>query len=118
LKANGFPELTDVRYEPIGFIAVVVPASSQCQEVQMQKNCSTPNFAKLFLVLVALLFSRTGWSQKEPVRAEGTPPPPGLVITFEKQTIREDEEIPIHIVLSNPSDKPLSDVTLALCALW
>jgi hypothetical protein len=79
----------------------------------MQKNCSTPNFAKLFFVLVALLFSRTVWSQKEPVKAEGTPPPPGLVITFEKQTIREDEEIPVHIVLSNPSDKPLSDVTLS-----
>jgi hypothetical protein len=78
----------------------------------MQENCSTPNFPKLFLVLVALLFSRAGWSQKEPVKAEATPPSPGLVITFEKQTIREEDEIPVHIVLSNPSDKPLNGVTL------
>jgi hypothetical protein len=32
-------------------------------------------------------------------------------ITFEKQTVREGEELPFHIDHSNPSDKPLSDVT-------
>ncbi len=80
----------------------------------MQRNCSTPNFAKLCLMLVALLFSRTVQSEKEPGRAVGTtPPPPGLVITFEKQSIREDEKLPVHIVLSNPTDNPLNDVTLS-----
>jgi hypothetical protein len=84
----------------------------------MQKNCSTPDLAKLLLLFVVLLFAREGQSQKvqpqkTPVMPEAAPPLPGLVITLEKQAIREEEQVPVHLVLSNSFDKPLSDVTLS-----
>jgi hypothetical protein len=84
----------------------------------MQKNCSTPDLAKLLLLFVVLLFAREGQSQKvqpqkTPVTPEAAPPLPGLVITLEKQAIREEEQVPVHLVLFNSSDEPLSDVTLS-----
>ena len=84
----------------------------------MQKNCTTPDLVKLLLLFVVLLFTREGQSQKvqlqtRPVTPEAAPPLPGLVITLEKQAIREEEQVAVHVVLSNSSDKPLSDVTLS-----
>jgi hypothetical protein len=35
------------------------------------------------------------------------------VISFERQTIWESDRLPVHVVLSNPSDKPLSNVSLS-----
>lgn len=44
-------------------------------------------------------------------------PSPQLVISFERGTLREDDQLPIRVFLSNPSDKDLNNVTLAWSGL-
>ncbi len=79
----------------------------------MSRNCAKSTAAKLFLAGLALLFSRVMLCQKATSPAAVTTVTPNLVISFERQTIRENDRIPVHVILSNPSDKALSDLTLS-----
>jgi hypothetical protein len=68
---------------------------------------------QLTFVLSALLFANTGLAQKDAAgETEAPPVQAAMVISFERPTIRENDKVPVHVVISNPSDKLLSNVTL------
>jgi len=59
-----------------------------------------------------LLITGAGWTQKTTTPAEEAPVSPQLTISFQRQTIRESDRIPVQMFLLNPSDKVLTETTL------
>jgi hypothetical protein len=64
-------------------------------------------------VTPVLFFSRADWADPQASAAPAAPVLPTLLISFERQTIWESDRLPVHVVLANPSDKPLSNVSLS-----
>lgn len=68
---------------------------------------------QLTLVLGALLFAKTGLAQEGSAGKQDEPPVKAdMVVSFERPAIREKDKVPVHVVISNPSDRALSNVTL------
>jgi hypothetical protein len=69
-----------------------------------------------FLILFAIA---SGYSvPPAPSTAETEKPPsPQLVISFERQTMRENDQLPVRVFVSNPSDKNLENVRFSWSAL-
>src|ERR1700733_8443228 len=69
-----------------------------------------------FLILFAIA---SGYSvPPAPSTAETEKPPsPQLVISFERQTMRENDQLPVRVFVSNPSDKNLGNVRFSWSAL-
>lgn len=68
---------------------------------------------QLTILISALLFAKISLAQKNAAAANEQPPVQAqMVVSFERPTIRENDKVPVHVVISNPSGKLLSNVIL------
>lgn len=63
----------------------------------------------LFL-LVLLLFAGTGQPSPSPSPAASPPAPPAVTVSLERSVIREEDNVPVNIWLTNPGSQALNEV--------
>ena len=84
----------------------------------MKRHRRSTRWHSLAFLVMTLCMANAGWAKAEsppanPAAVEEKPVTPQLVISFERQTIRENDLIPVRVLLTNPSDKSLQDVSLS-----